>query len=48
MVVFRVLNLLNLSDGPHQLRVYDPRGAWCWSGVRSAAGRSASIPFTGA
>ncbi|MBK7248670.1 MAG: hypothetical protein IPI05_13550 [Flavobacteriales bacterium] len=49
MVVFRcVLNLLNLSDGPHQLRVYDPQGRLVLEReVRSAAGRSASIPFTG-
>ncbi|MBK7247051.1 MAG: hypothetical protein IPI05_05200 [Flavobacteriales bacterium] len=42
-----VLNLLNLSDGPHQLRVYDPQGRLVLEReVRSAAGRSASIPFT--
>ncbi|MBK9600188.1 MAG: hypothetical protein IPO60_18180 [Flavobacteriales bacterium] len=33
-----VLNLLNLSDGPHQLRVYDPRAAWCWSGSTQCGG----------
>ena len=41
-----VLNLLNLSDGPHQLRVYDPQGRLVLEReVRSAAGHSGAIAF---
>ncbi|MEO5585620.1 MAG: hypothetical protein ABIQ75_09210, partial [Flavobacteriales bacterium] len=40
------LHLLGLVDGSHQLRVYDPQGRLVLERqVRSAAGRSASIPF---
>ncbi|MBK9597969.1 MAG: hypothetical protein IPO60_06490 [Flavobacteriales bacterium] len=41
-----VLNLLNLADGLHQLRVYDPQGRLVLEReVRSAAGRSGAIAF---
>ena len=40
------LLLLDLADGPHQLRVYDAQGRFVLSQqVQSEAGRSESIPF---